>query len=70
VIDPKRIEVVDNEVASVLRTKTPAQRVEMVFQAAALARTLMEAGVKNRHPDWSLEEINEEVARIWLHGSA
>jgi hypothetical protein len=42
----------------------------MVFQAAALARTLMEAGVKNRHPDWSLEEINEEVARIWLHGSA
>jgi len=69
-IDPKRIEVVDTDIAAVLRTKTPAQRMELVFQAGALARTLMEAGVKSRHPDWSDEEIRQEVAGIWLRGSA
>jgi hypothetical protein len=68
-IDPKRIEVVDDEVAAVLRSKTHAQRVEMVFQAGALARTLMEAGARSRHPDWDLDKIRREVARLWLHGS-
>ena len=69
-IDPKRMEVVDEAVAAVLRTKTPAQRVELAFQAGALARTMMAAGVKSRHPDWSAQEIRREVARIWLRGPA
>jgi hypothetical protein len=69
-LDPKKVEVVDDAVAAVLRDKTPAQRVEMAFQAEALARTLMAAGVKSRHPEWNAEEIKREVARIWLLGSA
>lgn len=69
-IDPKRIEVVDNAIAATLRDMAPAQRVDLVFQAETLARTLMSAGVKSRHPDWSDQEIQQETARIWLRGSA
>ena len=68
-VDPKQIEAVDDDVASVLRGKTIAQRVAMAFQAEALARTLTAAGVKSRHPEWNAEEIKREVARIWLLGS-
>jgi hypothetical protein len=68
--DTIRFEVVDDAVAAVLRSKTPAQRVEMAFQAEAFARTLTAAGVRSRHPDWNVEEIEREVARIWLFGSA
>lgn len=67
-IDLKRMEVIDEAMAAILRTKTPAQRVELVFQAGTLARTMMAAGVKSRHPDWSDQEIQQEVARIWLRG--
>ena len=67
--DPTRIEVVDDAVAAVLRDKTPAQRVEMVFQAQSFARLLTAAGVKSRHPEWNAEEIEREVARVWLLGS-
>ena len=67
--DPIRFEVVDDAVASVLRDKTPAQRVEMAFRAEAFARTLAAAGARSRHPAWNDEEIAREVARIWLLGS-
>jgi hypothetical protein len=70
VIDPKKIEVVDDAIAAILRGMAPAQRVELVFQAETFTRTLMAAGVKSRHPDWSDQEIQQEVARIWLLGPA
>lgn len=66
--DPIRMEIVDEAIAAVLRGMTPAQRVEQVFQAGTLARMMMAAGVKNRHPDWSDREIRQEVARIWVSG--
>ena len=69
-IDLKRMEVVDEAVAVILRGMAPAQRVEQVFQAGTLARTMMAAGVKSRHPDWSDQEVRQEVARIWLRGPA
>lgn len=70
VIDPNRMEVVDEAVAAILRGMSHAQRVEQVFQAGTLARTMMAAGVKSRHPDWSDQEVRQEVARIWLRGPA
>jgi len=69
VIGPKRMEVIDESVAAILRGMEPAQRVEQVFEAGRLARTMTAAGVKSRHPDWSDQEIRQEVARIWLRGT-
>ena len=68
--EPDRIEVVDDDMASVLREMGPAKRLELVFQAEKFMRMLMETGVRSRHPDWSPEDIHKEIARLWLHGSA
>lgn len=62
-IDPRNIEVVEPELAAILRTKTPAERIEMVFAANRTARLLAAAGIRNQHPDWSDAEIEREVVR-------
>ena len=62
-IDPRNIEVVERELAAILRTKTPAERIEMVFAANRTARMLAAAGIRNQHPDWSDAEVELEVVR-------
>jgi hypothetical protein len=62
-IDPRKIEVVDDELAAVLRTKTPAERIEMIAAANRTARLLAAAGVRFQHPDWSDEQVHAEVVR-------
>ena len=62
-IDPRNIEVIDKELAAILRTKTPAERIEMVFAANRTARMLAAAGIRNQHPDWSDSEVEREVVR-------
>ncbi len=51
--DPKRIEVVDPEIASILREKTHAERVEMIFAANRTMRMMTAAHLRTDHPDWS-----------------
>ena len=60
---PNRIEVIDRDLAAVLRTKTPAERVEMIAAANRTARVLAAAGVRYLHPDWSDEQVQAEVIR-------
>lgn len=66
----KRIEVLDESVASALRAIGPAGRLEMAFRAERFARSLMEGGIRARHPDWNDVRVREEIARLWLHGPA
>jgi hypothetical protein len=44
-IDPNRIEVVDEEVAELLRRKTPAERVKMISDAHRTMRLIIEGGL-------------------------
>ena len=62
-IDPKRIEVLDDDLAAVLRRKTPAERVEMIAAANRTARLLAAAGIRFQHPDWNDEQVQAEVIR-------
>ncbi len=68
-IDPERIEAVEDDVAEALRDMGPANRLAMMFQAEKFARTLMRAGARNRHPDWTEAEVEKEIARLWADGS-
>lgn len=67
--DPKRIEVIDPEVAAILRTKTPAERIAMIFAANRTMRLVIEGRLRTDHPDWSDEEIQAGVARRFLRGT-
>jgi hypothetical protein len=65
-IDPRNIEVVDDDLAAVLRQKTPAERIAMAADANETARKLAAAGIRHDHPDWSQRDVEREVARRML----
>ena len=62
-IDPRNIEVIDEELANVLRKKTPAERVEMIAAANRTARLLAAAGIRYQHPDWDESQVQREIIR-------
>jgi hypothetical protein len=68
-IDPRNIEAVDDELAAVLRMKSPADRIRMVGEANDTARILAAAGIRYFHPDWSEDQIGSEVARRMLRAA-
>ena len=65
-IDYRRIEMLEPEVVAMLRGKTAAERVEMVFDAERTLRLMLEAHLKWRYPNWTEEEVLQEIARRWL----
>lgn len=62
-IDPRRIEVIDDEVAEVLRAKSGMERLRLAHEAWDLARQRLTAFMGARHPEWSPEEVRQEVAK-------
>jgi hypothetical protein len=65
-LDAGQIEVVDPAVAAILRRKTVTERVAMILDANETMRKLIEGPLRSRHPDWTDEQINREVARRML----
>jgi hypothetical protein len=43
---------------------TPQQRVEEGLRASLLAREIMRAGIRMRHPDYTSEQVEEALARL------
>ena len=58
--DPKQIEI--------LRAMSGARRLEMAEALYWFAREMKLAGLRFQHPDWSEEQLNQEVRRLFLHG--
>jgi len=67
-LDHEQIEVVDDEMAEVLRRKTPAERLAMAFSLWTSTRDMLMSHLKKAHPEWDEEMINKEVARRLSHG--
>ena len=62
-IDPRRIEVVDAEVARILRGMSGMDRLRLAHEAWELARERLMAFVSARNPRWSSEQVCREVAK-------
>ena len=69
-LDPGQIEVVDDDLAKVLRRKTPAQKIAMMGAAHRTAKSMLQAAIRRQHPDWDERRIAEEVSRRLLGGAA
>jgi len=67
---PVRIEVIDDDLAEVLRGKSPAERIEIIGAANRTARILAAAGVRFQHPDWTEEQVRVEVIKRVCGGPA
>ncbi|MBM4074929.1 MAG: hypothetical protein FJ267_04720 [Planctomycetes bacterium] len=62
-IDPRRIELIDPIVAQILRTKTPAEKLAIVFDAHQMAFDIKVAQIRQRNPDWSESRVRSTVVR-------
>ena len=63
--DYRRIELLDDAIVEVLRRKTPAERVAMVFDAERTMRLMLEAHLRWRHSDWDADQVTREIAQRW-----
>ena len=68
--DLARIEVIDERIAEILRTKTPGERLAKCFATRAFARMIVESGVRHTNPAWDTARVNQEVIRRMQLGSA
>jgi len=66
---PKHIEVVDEEMAAVLRAKTPAERLEIANGMWRFARQMILGVLAQEHPDWDESRVQREAARRLSHGA-
>ena len=48
----------------ILRSMSVERRLEIALEISLLSRALMNAGVRNQHPDWTDREIGREVHRL------
>lgn len=67
-LDPRNVEIVDEEVARILRAKTGAERLQIAFGMYTSARRMLTSMLKSDHPDWSTDQIRREVGRRLSHG--
>ncbi len=65
--DPRRIEIIDDQMVEILRAKTGAERLRIAFGMWESARRMLTSMLTADHPDWGAEEVRREVARRLAH---
>ena len=67
-LDWRRIEVVDQAMADVLRQKNAAQRLAIAFGLWRSVRKSLQAQLAAKYPEWNHQQVEREVARRLSHG--
>jgi hypothetical protein len=57
------VDVVDDEMAALLRTKTPAQRLAATHAMWRQARRRLVALLRHQHPEWNDDQLKAEIWR-------
>ena len=65
----RRTEMVDDEMAEMLRAKTPAERLAIGHGLWSFVRRTILSMLRQEHPDWSDQELEKEAARRISHGA-
>lgn len=68
-IDKRNIEVLDDQMARVLRKKTPQQRLIIAFNMWGSAKKQLTNYLRSLHSDWDEKEIQHEVTRRLSRGA-
>jgi hypothetical protein len=63
------VESVDDELAAVLRAKSPAERLRIAFGLWSMARDVILGALRKEHPEWTEEQIGKALARRLSHGA-
>ncbi len=68
-LDPKDFDSMDETMAEIYRGMTGVERLQVWKRLWKFARRLIEADVRENHPDWQEEEIQMETGRRMLSGT-
>jgi hypothetical protein len=68
-LDPEQIEVVDDDMVTILRQKTPAERIGMAADCNRAVRFLIATDIVRSHPQLTEEQVQAEVARRMLRAA-
>ncbi len=68
-LDRGQIEVLDDQMADILRSKTVAERLAIADQMWMFARQLIASTLRSEHPDWDARRLEREIARRLSHGA-
>ena len=63
------IEVMSDDMAKILRKKSPAERLEIAFGMWRSTRNMLTSLLTSQNPDWSKDRVTSEVARRLSHGA-
>ena len=64
----RRFEVIDDQMAEILRRKTDVERLRSVDAFWKSARAIIKAAVCTEHPEWDSVAVNREIARRISNG--
>jgi hypothetical protein len=68
-IDARRIEVPDEAVVELLRRMTVGERLAVANRMWVSARNAVEQIVRSEHPEWTKQQLQQEIGRRMLHGA-
>jgi hypothetical protein len=68
-LDKGQIEVVDDQVAAIMKTKSGPERLRMVWDAWTFFEKRITAHLKSMHPEWTEEQIQREIVRRVSYGT-
>lgn len=63
-------EILDDQMAEILRAKTPAERLAIGFGMWRFASRMILANLRRQHGDWTEEMCLRETARRMSHGAS
>ena len=69
-VSESRIQVLLPEVVRALRSRSQRERIQMAYDSNRLVRERLRTDLKFVHPNWSLDEIEREIAKRVLHGTS
>lgn len=68
-LDPKRYEIMDDQMAEIMRLKTPDEKMAMLDGMWRMARGLIRDKLRQDNPEWNEADIDRETARRMSRGA-
>ncbi|MFN0011501.1 MAG: hypothetical protein ACKVS8_07640 [Phycisphaerales bacterium] len=68
-MDPRRIEVIDDQTVAILRRITPMEKLRLANTMIVQAREMLESLVRQQHPTWTSAQVGADVRRRMAHGA-
>lgn len=64
----QRFEMMDNQMAEILRQKSEAERLRIAGRMWTSARVMLQGVIRLEHTNWDETQVNREIARRISHG--